>query len=292
MHFGLPEIATTDKGNTFISKLWTKLHEELGTIVNYTPVYHPASLGGLERKHRDIKNSLRAALHHMGDQHGRNWLRVLPWTLLGLRCAYQEDLGTSPAELAYGHTPLVPGALAGADLKPDDNLASLLDNLRTKAARPPVQTAHHNDSPPVYQPKDLDQVTHVYVRRGKVSPLGPRFDGPYPIISREGTSCIQVRTAFYANGTPRLELHHWKNCKVANFFNDEPFEAAKPALGRPRKDQASVANVATTVYPYNVDIQTEAETDTRRMQLSNPRPPFAAPPPDNIGPLARPPRTP
>ena len=31
--FGLPDAATTDNGNTFVSQLWTKLHENLGTIV-------------------------------------------------------------------------------------------------------------------------------------------------------------------------------------------------------------------------------------------------------------------
>merc|ERR1711951_38473 len=120
--FGLPQTATTDNGNTFVSQLWSQLHQKLGTVVNYTPLYHPASLGGLERQHRDIKASLNAVLYHMGDQHGSRWLSALPWVLLGRRSAYQQDLGTSPAELAFGQTPLVPGALAGADLNQETDL--------------------------------------------------------------------------------------------------------------------------------------------------------------------------
>ena len=262
--FGLPERATTDNGNTFVNQMWQKLHENLGTVVTYTPVYHPESLGGLERQHRDIKASLRAVLHQMGDTHGSKWLQVLPWVLLGRRTAYQEDLGTSPAELTFGQTPLIPGDLAGAELNPDSDLATLLDKVKTKAARPPVQTSHHGNSPTVHQPavyNNLAKVTHVYVRRGKSSPLGAQFDGPFPIVSRQGTSCVEVRTAYYANGNPRLELHHWKNCKVAHFM-DEPFEAEKAPLGRPstrpKLDQGSSENVATRVYPNNVDLQTRA----------------------------------
>ena len=111
--FGLPRTATTDNGNTFISHLWSQMHDQLGTVVTYTPVYSPASLGSLERQHKDIKASLRAVLNHMGDTHGSSWLSALPWVLLGRRCAHQPDLGTSPAELVFGQTPLIPGALAG-----------------------------------------------------------------------------------------------------------------------------------------------------------------------------------
>ena len=200
--------------------------------MTYTPVYHPASLGGLERQHLDIKNSLKATLHHMGDRYGAAWHSVLPWVLLGKRAAFQPDLGTCPAELVLGQTPLIPGALAGADLNPDTNLDQLLENLRTKAARPAVQTSHH-DSPTVHTPRAMDNATHVYTRRGKVTPLGPRFDGPFPITERQGDSCLTVKAGNYVNSTPRFELHHWQNCKIANPDVTTP-DASRRTLGRPK----------------------------------------------------------
>ena len=53
-HFGLPRIVTSDNGNTFVANLWQGLQKNLGIEVAYTPPYHPSSLGGVERKHRDI----------------------------------------------------------------------------------------------------------------------------------------------------------------------------------------------------------------------------------------------
>ena len=44
--FGLPDKATSDHGNTFIAQMWTHLHESLGTLVDYTPIYWSQSLGG------------------------------------------------------------------------------------------------------------------------------------------------------------------------------------------------------------------------------------------------------
>ena len=54
-HFGLPAKATIDSGNVFISQIWKELHKQLGTIVKYSPLYSSASLGSVERIHKDLK---------------------------------------------------------------------------------------------------------------------------------------------------------------------------------------------------------------------------------------------
>ena len=234
--FGLPTTATSDNGNTFVNQLWQSINENLGILVSYTPLYSPASLGSLERQHRDLKVGLRATLHRMGDQGGSEWLRMLPWVLLGRRTAYQPELDTCSAEMVLGQTPRVPGDLAGADLALDSDLPSLLERLRTRAAQPPVQTAHHGERK-VYMPAITDTTTHVYVKRGKVAPLGVKWDGPFKIIERIGKSSLKVRVASYANGLPRYETHHWMNCKPA-YFIAEPQEAEKPRRGRKRVENS------------------------------------------------------
>ena len=228
--FGLCEDVITDNGNTFIASLWTKMQEALGIDVSYTPLYHAASLGHLERQHRDLKASLRSALLEMGDSFGSSWTSVLPWTMLGKRTAFQPDLGASPAELVYGQTLVVPGDLAGAELKPQSTLPNLLEQLRRNAAKPPVQTAHH-DQPQVHLPKDMETATHVLVKKEKTTPLGGKYDGPFEILQRRGQSCLLLRVGSKANGEPRTELVHWSNCKV-HYFLDEPYTVDRPALGR------------------------------------------------------------
>ena len=91
-HFGLPFKATSDSGNVFISKLWKELHKELGSIVAYSPLYSPSSLGSVERIHKDIKASLKATLLAMGNEHKSKWMSVLPWTLLSRRTSYHSEL--------------------------------------------------------------------------------------------------------------------------------------------------------------------------------------------------------
>ena len=158
----------------------------------------------------------------MGDKHGENWLSHLPWVMLARRTALQPDLGTSPAEMTLGMHPRLPPDLLGEPGQPLSSPESekLLEGLRAKAARPAVQPSHHGDKP-VNLP-NLDHVTHVFIKRGKTTPLGPSYDSPFAITERVGKSCIQVRVGSFASGEPRFELHHWQNCKPAHTDEGTP----------------------------------------------------------------------
>ena len=66
--------------------------------VRFTPAYHPATSGAVERT---IKNSLKAVLVDMGEKLKNNWMRALPWVMLGKRVAVQPDLDASAAMLTF-----------------------------------------------------------------------------------------------------------------------------------------------------------------------------------------------
>ena len=89
----------SDNGVQFVSQLWTELHKELGSIVAYSPLYSSKSLGGVERQHRDLKQSIKSTLLAMEDAHQDRWMTVLPWTLLARRTAFHSELQASPCEV-------------------------------------------------------------------------------------------------------------------------------------------------------------------------------------------------
>ena len=103
--FGVPLQMTSDRGRQFISSLWSEMVRSLGTQLHRTTSYHHQANGKVERFHRSLKASLRARLHD------GNWIDELPWVLLGLRTATKEDLQTSPAEMVFGDSPLLPASL-------------------------------------------------------------------------------------------------------------------------------------------------------------------------------------
>ena len=67
-HFGLPRRAISDHGPAFVGKVWKDLHEKLGVIVTYSPIYRPAAVGQVERQHRDLKQGIRAVLTQMAEE--------------------------------------------------------------------------------------------------------------------------------------------------------------------------------------------------------------------------------
>ena len=94
--FGIPMDISSDRGPQFTSQLWSAIAQLLGTRLHHSTAYHPQSNGLVERFHRHLKSALRARLT------GPNWSRELPWVLLGICTAPNEDLGCSSAELVSG----------------------------------------------------------------------------------------------------------------------------------------------------------------------------------------------
>ena len=75
--------------------------------------------------------------------------------------------------------------------------------------------------------------THVLTKKPKTTPLGPGFEGPYPILDRLGKSCLRLQTGEFANGEPRTEVRHWKTCYPAEpGLELQVGNASKPSLGR------------------------------------------------------------
>nr|VZI41229.1 unnamed protein product [Spirometra erinaceieuropaei] len=100
--FGAPSIITTDRGAQFESHLFQSLLSFFGCTRIRTTAYHPAANGMVERFHRQLKASLRAA------DDPENWTDHLPLVLLGIRSSLKSDLDCSAAELVFGATVRLP----------------------------------------------------------------------------------------------------------------------------------------------------------------------------------------
>ncbi|BHF59596.1 hypothetical protein SprV_0100255700 [Sparganum proliferum] len=177
--FGAPSTITTDRGAQFESHLFQSLLSFLGCTRIRTTAYHPAANGMVERFHRQLKASLRAAADP------ENWTDHLPLVLLGIRSALKPDLDCSAAELVFGATVRLPGEMISptpqsAVEDPTNLLHRLRQFMRTLSPVPPRSSAS-----PSYLEKDLATCSHVYLRCDRVRrPLEPPYDGPFRVISR------------------------------------------------------------------------------------------------------------
>merc|ERR1711994_100990 len=92
----------------------------------------------------------------------------------------------------------------------------LLKTLQVQAAQPPIQMSRHRPQNQEYMPNITSTATHVYVQIEKPENLGQKYLGPFPIVDRPSNSTITLLVGYTKGGLPRLEVHSWDRCRVAN----------------------------------------------------------------------------
>ena len=231
--FGVCDWAVSDNGNAFVSRLFQEIMDNFNIKVSFTPAYHAATNGAIERQHQTMKNSLKAALVDMGNDHRDQWTKALPWVLLGKRVQYQPFLDSSSAQLVLGKSPKLPGQLVGEPGPPLNTIETraLLDQLYKLHDRPGIKMSSKVTK---FDITNTNSATHVYVKVDKPESLCSRFEGPYRIHSRPSRSTIEVELGKRKDGSLRLLTYHWSSAKVAHMREGARI-AERPKLGRPPK---------------------------------------------------------
>jgi transposase InsO family protein len=164
--FGIPRNITSDRGTQFTSQIWEELAKSLGVRLHHTTAYHPQANGLVERFHRTMKASLRASLTDV------DWLKQLPWVMLGLRTTMKEGLDASPAEIIYQQPLNLPGNITN-------------HGPANPEASPPAPVSHHCVPKP-FVPTDLLSARSVWIRNDRAHrSLDAPFTGPFPVIRRD-----------------------------------------------------------------------------------------------------------
>ena len=244
-HYGLPGVAYSDNGNAFVSNLFQDILKTFNIEVRFSPAYFAANNGAIERKHQDLKNSLRASLIDMGNKERDKWMTALPWVLLGKRIQFQPHLDTSSAQLVLGMSPRIPGQLLGHPGPPLNTaqLKALLNQLYKLADRPGIPTSGKRE---ILDIENTQNATHVYVKVDNPQSLCPKFEGPYEIYSRPSRSQVEVKIGLFRDGRPRLLTFNWNSCKLAH-LRDGAEIASRPNLGRKPKSASSELQSTTEV---------------------------------------------
>jgi hypothetical protein len=176
--FGVPAAVTSDRGTQFTSAVWEALCTRLGIKHITTTAFHPCSNGIVERAHRQLKDAMRAR------QAANDWPEHLPWVLLGLQAAPNEDSSVSSAELVLGEALVLPchpsetGQLPPPGRSYRDVLVSPTPRHIPTRPLPPAAAGEG-------LPAALQRCQAVYIRKGgTVSPLAALYGGPYQVVER------------------------------------------------------------------------------------------------------------
>jgi hypothetical protein len=126
-------------------------------------IFHPESNGAVERRHRRLKDALRARAA------AATWSEELSFVHLGLRAQPREDTGLSPAEAVFGAQIVLPNEfLQNEEMSVDAIIKHFSKTLHV----PAVSLPSHNSSTqlPEELPGDLLSNPLVRVHWGGVIP--------------------------------------------------------------------------------------------------------------------------
>ena len=95
---GIPVSIVSDRGPQFTSRFWRKLHEELGTRLDFSTAFHPQTDGQFERTIQTLEDMLRMCVMDFGGQ----WDWHLPLVEFAYNNSYHASIGMAPYEALYG----------------------------------------------------------------------------------------------------------------------------------------------------------------------------------------------
>ncbi|CAK9821239.1 Gag-Pol polyprotein [Anthophora retusa] len=175
--FGAPATITTDQGTQFESQLFQALTKLIGCHKTRTTAYHPQSNGMIERWHRLLKTAIMC-------HETKNWVKILPTVLLGLRASFKDDIKASAAEMVYGAPIRLPGEFFVSQDE-EINPEIFLEKFREHIRQIKPKTITHHTTKHTFTHKTLHTCTHVFVRIDAVrKPLEPPYEGPFEIVQR------------------------------------------------------------------------------------------------------------
>jgi hypothetical protein len=137
----MPKRIVSDRGTQFTSHFWQRLHEALGTHLNFSSAYHPQTDSQTERTNQILEDMLRTcALQDLS-----RWDKRLSYAEFSYNNSYQASLKMSPFQALYGRscrTPLQwdqPGEkqVFGPDILPEaeENIKMVQENLKIAQSR-------------------------------------------------------------------------------------------------------------------------------------------------------------
>ena len=255
-NFGVPSSITTDRDSRFSSEMWQQLMDTWDVKSHFTTSFHPAANGLVERFHRRLKECLHALAHEGPTD---EWYWRLPNALLAIRTTVKPDINACPAELVYGEGIAVPGMVLPVIPPLNENLErerrNTLQHLRLEVARIlPTPTSAHR-TPQVNVPNELQDATHVFVRRKARTGFGAPYLGPFRVVERNAQ---YFRIVLPGRGTDSVALERLKPAILADEddngtqstrSSDPPSPPPTQQGGRQRHEWSPTSSFHTDDFP-------------------------------------------
>ena len=180
-YFGTPRRLLSNRGQEFISAIWTKLLRSLGIQQVLTSPYHPDGNAINERSHRTLNNMLRVRL--LEGPSAKAWVDKVPGIMLTLNAMPHEPHGFFASMIATGREPMLPPDLT-SDASPSPAAEDTTEYVETIQQR--LQLTHQQIASPPAAPTANPYLIGSLIFAlttppERASKLALRWKGPYRV---------------------------------------------------------------------------------------------------------------
>ncbi|KAG8489111.1 hypothetical protein CXB51_017135 [Gossypium anomalum] len=179
---GVPVSIISDRDPRFTSRFWRKLHEALGTRLDFSTAFHPQTDGQSERIIQVLEDMLRGCVIEFGG----SWEDYLPLAEFAYNNSYQASIQMAPYEALYGRRCRSP--TCWTELGDRNRLKEATDRQKSYADLKRKDVEYAVGDMVFLKVSPWKKI----LRFGKKGKLSPRFIGPYRIVKRIGPVAYQL----------------------------------------------------------------------------------------------------
>lgn len=209
--WGIPLQIDSDQGTHFTGKVMKHVMKLMGITQHFYISFRPQSSGSVERTNRTLKAALRKRLLEWG----KGWHAAVPMILFSMRASPNKTTQISPFEIMTGRFLRLPWDAPLQHEGPSGPLKDALQNylkaldccLKDTRVSVNIRQAEKDNKEQLTVPVLPEIGDSVMLQREIVSPLGPKFDGPYQVLLTTNTSVLLDR------GILGTVWKHWSQVK-------------------------------------------------------------------------------
>ena len=257
---GVPHQLLSDRGPSFLSKLFLGVCSLLGTKKVNTSAYHPQTDGLVERFNRTLINMLSKRVG------AREWDELLPYVLFAYRSMLQTSTGESPFRLLYGRDPQLPTEAVlcppvQRDLIQLDDYNTTMTQMMSEAwelaqrnlkKAQKKQKFHHDKKSrnSDFQVGDRVFVFMPVLKSGPAHKLARPFKGPFRVIGMYPTGVEVVPVDKPKASSIRVALNWVRRCPGDVYEEHPPEPIRDPQLdGDPEQSETNREEEVNRVPP-------------------------------------------
>ncbi|KAL0252144.1 hypothetical protein GEMRC1_001356 [Eukaryota sp. GEM-RC1] len=227
--FGVPFMIHSDNGKEFANSTFEAVCNLLAVEISRSIPHFSQSNGLVERRHRDVLQSLRRLLVDFNDYD--SWSRYIPAVQLQINATTSSVTGHSPYELMFG-SDISPGSDPGNMLKALEqsrseipfvkDMALKLERLTKK--REEAETRQTSKAPRKTNKSNPFKIGDLVLKKSKTSKLHGSYAGPFLVMSVDSQSSMSIKNLITGH-VSKASVHQ---CKIylTDLPNDSDFHKA------------------------------------------------------------------